>query len=128
MAEGFLRRKAGHLIDVRSAGSRPSGQVHPRAIEVMKEVGIDISGHRSKPVEPFLKEQVQVAIHVCAPSEESCPAFPPATLQRRWSFPDPASARGSDAEALARFREVRDAIGLVAGAWVDGLQDGRRLL
>src|SRR5689334_12860106 len=76
MAEGFLRQAAGAALDVQSAGSKPAGFVHPLAIKVMAEVGIDISGHRSKPLTEFLDRQVETVITVCGNADRACPIFP----------------------------------------------------
>jgi arsenate reductase len=76
MAEGVLRRAAGDLIDVQSAGSSPAGYVHPKAIEVMKEIGIDISNHTSKHMNKFLDRKVDTVVTVCGNADQACPMFP----------------------------------------------------
>ena len=76
MAEGILRQVAGDFIDVQSAGSRPAGYVHPKTIEVMREIGIDISGHTSKHMNEFLDRKVNTVITVCGNADQACPCFP----------------------------------------------------
>jgi arsenate reductase len=111
MAEAFLRHYAGERFEVCSAGLEPRG-VHPLAIRVMSEIGIDLSGHRSKPLSEFLgKISVRYAIIVCEQAERSCPRIWPFTLQRLfWPFEDPAAGRGPDEQKLKCFRAVRDRI------------------
>lgn len=109
MAEGWLEHLAGDRFLVSSAGTHPS-RVHPLAIEVMREVGVDISHHRSKSVETFWGEPFDYVITVCDAAREACPVFPHAGVQLHWSFPDPATGEGTLDEQLARFRSVRDAI------------------
>jgi arsenate reductase len=105
MAEGFLRSFAGDRFEVQSAGTRATG-VHPLATEVMREAGVDISGQRSKSVDD-VGEGWDVVVTVC---DTSCPVPPRSGLKLRWKLPDPSVARGSDAERLKVFREVRDSI------------------
>ena len=109
MAEGLLRHEAGDRFEVYSAGTRPSA-VRPEAIAVMNEIFIDISGHRSKPVEEFAGQELDYVITVCDNARESCPVFPAKTLRMHWPFEDPAIVEGSDAERKAAFRKVRDQI------------------
>lgn len=109
MAEGILRHDAGERFDVESAGTRP-GTVRPEAIEVMKEIGIDISQHRSKSVEEFAGESFDYVLTVCDNAKESCPIYPGHTNRIHHNFEDPAALSGTDAERLAIFRKVRDEI------------------
>ena len=109
MAEGLLRHDSGSRFQVWSAGTKPS-QVRPEAIEVMREVGIDISGHRSKSVDEFTGQEFDYVITVCDNAKESCPVFPGKTQRIHWSFDDPAAARGDEQARLAVFRRVRDEI------------------
>jgi arsenate reductase len=109
MAEGLLRHLAGEHFDVYSAGTKPS-VVNPLAIEAMREVGIDISTHRSKHLSKFLGQPFDYVITVCDNAAETCPVFPGKATRIHWSFPDPAAAQGTDEEKRAAFREVRDAI------------------
>jgi len=76
MAEGILRESAADLVEVHSAGSNPSGHVHPMAVQVMKEIGIDISTHRSKHMNEFLNRTVKTVITVCGNADQACPMFP----------------------------------------------------
>ena len=76
MAEGILRAAAGDLVEVYSAGSKPAGHVHPKAIAVLAEIGIDISGHTSKHMNEFLNQQVDTVITVCGNADQACPMFP----------------------------------------------------
>jgi arsenate reductase len=123
MAEGILRQAAGDLLDVRSAGSRPAGYVHPLAIRAMAEIGIDISGHHSKPMDVFLQQNVETVITVCGNADQACPMFPGQLNRHHWGFDDPAHAAGSEAEQLAVFRLVRDAMHRVFVAYAAGRRD-----
>ncbi|HYL73244.1 MAG TPA: arsenate reductase ArsC [Bryobacteraceae bacterium] len=107
MAEGLLRHDAGNRFEVESAGTK-LGQVRPEAIAVMRELGIDISGHRSKHVDEFARQQFDTVLTVCDNARESCPVFPGAARMLHRNFEDPAAAQGSDEERLAVFRRVRD--------------------
>jgi arsenate reductase len=107
MAEGLLRHEGGSDYDVFSAGTRPSS-VRPEAIAVMREVGIDISGHRSKPVDEFGGQTFDYVITVCDNARDNCPIFPGGAVRLHWSLEDPAAVEGSDAERLAAFRRIRE--------------------
>ena len=109
MAEGLLRRDAGDRFLVESAGTRP-GAVRPEAIAVMRELDIDISGHRSKHVDEFAGRTFDFVITVCDNARESCPVYFGAAQPRRlhYDFEDPAALDGSEEERLALFRRVRD--------------------
>ena len=109
MAEGLLRDMAGDAYDVASAGVAPS-HVRPEAITAMKEIGIDISSHRSKSVDEFLGKEFDFVITVCDNANEQCPVFPGKTKRIHWSFEDPAAAEGDVEERLRVFRRVRDEI------------------
>src|SRR5437763_386385 len=109
MAEGFLRHDEGDGFEVASAGVNPT-EVRPEAIEVMSEVGIDISGQRSKSVEDFTGQEFDYLITVCDNANERCPVFPGQTTRIHWSFEDPAAVAGDEATRLAVFRKVRDQI------------------
>ena len=106
MAEGLLRHDAGEQFDVESAGTKP-GIVRPEAIAAMKELGIDISGHRSKHVDEFEGQHFDYVITVCDNARESCPLFFRAEKRLHESFDDPASLNGSEGERLSLFRRVR---------------------
>jgi len=127
LAEGILRAVAGDLIEVASAGSKPAGYVHPKSIEVMKEIGIDISGHTSKHLEEFLNRNVDTVVTVCGNADQACPMFPGQVNRFHWGFEDPAHATGSDEEVLTEFRRVRDQIKLVFEAYAAGLKRGKDL-
>ncbi len=123
MAEGFLRAAAGELVNVQSAGSKPTGFVHLLAIKVMAEAGVDISGHRSKHLKEFLEQPVQTVITVCGNLDQGCPMFPGQVNRHHWPFDDPAKATGSEEEILACFRGVRDEMRRVFDAYAAGLRD-----
>ena len=107
MAEGLLRHDAGDRFDVFSAGTRP-GKVRPEAISVMRELGIDITGHRSKSVDEFVGRSFDYVLTVCDNAKESCPIFPGQAARIHRSFDDPAELQGTEDERLALFRRVRD--------------------
>lgn len=107
MAEGLLRHDAGDRFEVLSAGTRP-GHVRPEAIAAMRELGIDISAHRSKSVDEFAGQQFDYVLTVCDSAKESCPIFPGKSVRLHQSFDDPATVQGSVEERLAVFRRVRD--------------------
>ncbi len=109
MAEGLLRHLADDHFEAASAGTHPAG-LHPLAIEVMRELGIDISSHRSKKADEFAGQPFDYVVTVCDPAREACPLFPGAGRMLHWSFDDPAAAEGSREERLAVFRRVRDEI------------------
>ncbi len=107
MAEGLLRHDAGDAYEVFSAGTKPT-HVRPEAIAAMREVGIDISSHRSKSVEEFAGLDFDYVITVCDNAKESCPIFPAKTKRIHWSIEDPAAVQGSEEETLTAFRHARD--------------------
>ena len=109
MAEGLLRHLGGDRFEVFSAGTKPSF-VNPLATEAMREIGIDISGHRSKSVDEFIGKEFDYVITVCDKANEQCPIFPGDTERIHWSFIDPAEAEGNEATRLAVFRRVRNEI------------------
>jgi arsenate reductase len=123
LAEGILRAAAGDLFEVASAGSKPAGYVHPLAVRVMAEIGIDISGHRSKPLTEFLDRPVETVITVCGVADQACPMFPGQVSRHHWPFDDPAHATGTEEERLAVFRRVRDEIRRTFTAYADGRRD-----
>ena len=123
IAEGILRHAAGDLMEVHSAGSKPAGYVHPKAIQVLKEIGIDISAHTSKHMNEFLSGQVTTVITVCGNADQACPMFPGQVNRYHWGFEDPAHAVGSDEEVLNVFRKVRDQIKLVFEAYAAGYRE-----
>lgn len=109
MAEGILRHLKGSKFEVFSAGLRPS-VVNPIAIKVMAEIGIDISGHRSKSVDEFQGLGFDFVITTCDGARETCPVFPGKARHLHWGFNDPAAVKGSEEEILSAFRKVRDEI------------------
>ena len=109
MAEGFARALAGDRWEVHSAGTAPAG-LNPLAVEAMAEVGIDISGHTSKVVDPEVFKSADVVVTLCGDAAESCPLTPPGVRRIHWPLPDPARAAGTREEILAAFRAVRDDI------------------
>ncbi len=123
LAEGILRAAAGDLFDVASAGSKPAGYVHPLAIRALEEIGIDISGHRSKHMDEFLSEPIETVITVCGNADQACPMFPGQVNRYHWGFDDPAHAEGSDEEKFVMFRRVRDEIRGVFEAYAAGRRD-----
>lgn len=123
LAEGLLRAAAGDLFNVASAGSKPAGYVHPLAIVALKEIGIDISGHRSKHMNEFLDQPVETVITVCGNADQACPIYPGQVNRHHWPFEDPAHAAGTEEEKLALFRRVRDEIRRRFTAYADGRRD-----
>ena len=110
MAEGVLRLLDPDL-EVNSAGTRPAEQVHPIAVQVMEEIGIDISGQSPRAVERFIDQDFDYVITVCDEARESCPVFTGRVKNRlHMGFEDPARATGTEEEILAVFRRVRDEI------------------
>jgi arsenate reductase (thioredoxin) len=110
MAEGVLRHDGGDAFEVESAGVK-SSSVRPEAIQAMREIGIDISGHRSKSVDEFIGQDFDYVITVCDNAKESCPIFPGKTKRIHQSFEDPPPPSvGSDEQRLSIFRRVRDEI------------------
>jgi arsenate reductase (thioredoxin) len=128
LAEGILRHVAGDLFDVSSAGSKPAGYVHPKAVEVMKEIGIDISSHTSKHLNEFLGQKVDTVITVCGNADQACPTFPGQANRYHWGFDDPAHARGTEEKILALFRRVRDQIRLVFEAYAAGYREKKIII
>jgi len=119
MAEGLLRHTAGDRFEVFSAGTEKT-RVQPLAIEVMRELGIDISGHTSKTLEAFTGQNFDYVITVCDSANESCPLFTGITKRIHWSFDDPSAGGGTEEERIPSFRRVRDEIrerirGFIAG-------------
>jgi len=134
MAEGFLRAAAGDIVEVCSAGSKPAGCIHPLAIQVMREAGIDLSAppYRCKSWNEFLEadetKAITTVITVCGAADEACPIFPGQVNRHHWPFDDPARATGGADEKLAEFRRVRDQIKQVFHAYAAGLRECRRTI
>lgn len=126
MAEAILANAAGGLMEVHSAGSNPAGYVHPKAIAVLKEIGIDISGNQSKHMNDFMNRDITTVITVCGNADQACPMFPGQVNRHHWGFDDPAHATGSEEEILNEFRRVRDQIKLVFEAYAAGFRESRQ--
>jgi len=109
MAEGFLRHHAADRFEAYSGGAE-ARKLNPTAVDVMREVGIDISGHHSKDVAEFLGQSFHFIIRVCDKVKETCPVLPGAIWYLDWRLEDPASAKGSPNERMTVFRRVRDEI------------------
>ena len=110
MAEGILRNAADDVAEVFSAGSKPAGYVHPNAIEALKDIGIDISGHSSKHLDQYLNAGIDVVITVCDNANESCPVFPGDVKRFHWPFEDPPKAAREGESEMDAFRRIRDQI------------------
>jgi len=119
MAEGLLRSMAGDRFDVLSAGTKPS-YVRPEAIAAMRELGIDLTSHRSKSVDEFAGQAFDYVITVCDNARESCPVFPANTKRIHWSFEDPAAVEGEEAVRLSAFRDIRDQIAARVRQFLEG--------
>ncbi len=114
MAEGYLRARHSELFDVGSAGTELRA-VNPLAVVVMKEIGIDISGHRPKLIDEFFDRGADIVVTVCDSDHRACPFFPNAKTIIHVAFPDPSSCTGTSDECLPVFRQIRDAI----ITWID---------
>jgi arsenate reductase len=123
LAEGVLRAVAGDFLTVASAGSKPAGYVQPLAVQVMREIGIDLAHHTSKHMDTFLGGPVETVITVCGNADQACPVYPGQVNRHHWPFDDPAHATGTEDEKLAVFRRVRDEIRRVFSAYADGRRD-----
>ena len=121
MAEALLRQAAAGRFAVESAGTEPDA-LHPLAVRAMAELGVDISSQRSKDVRRFVEDQFDYLITVCDEAGERCPVFPAAARQLHWSLPDPSAARGSEAERLAAFRDVRDRLASLISEFLLGAE------
>lgn len=128
LAEGILRSVAGDFLNVRSAGSKPAGFVHPLAVAAMAEIQIDISGHTSKNMNEFMHEEVETVITVCGHVDQDCPVFPGQVNRHHWPFEDPARAEGTEEERLAVFRRVRNEIRRTFVAYAQGRRDQRKVV
>ena len=118
MAEAFLRKYAGDHFEVYSAGFEPR-PMHPYTIQVMRELGYDLSGQHPKDLSQYLgKVHFGIVITVCAKAEEQCPTIPGVGTRMYWPFEDPAAFQGTEEEKLAKFREIRDKINEKTKAWL----------
>jgi len=123
MAEAFLKELGGDRFEVMSAGIEP-GTLNPYVVEVMKEIGIDISGNKVNDVFDFFKKGIMFsyAITVCdEANSERCPIFPGHTTRIHWGFPDPSAVQGSDAEKLQAIRKIRDEIKAKVESWIPSI-------
>lgn len=125
LAEGILKTLLGDAFRIESAGSTPAGYVHPLAIRVLVEIGIDISGNRSKHLDEFSHEDIDTVITVCGNVDHACPMVPGQVNRHHFPFDDPAHAEGTEEEQLEVFRRVRDEIQAVFGAYAAGRLDER---
>jgi arsenate reductase len=107
MAEGWTRHLGGDRVDVLSGGTQPAPEVHPLAIQVMDEMGIDISSQRPKDVDVFVGQTFHYIITTCDHAKEHCPFFPGNAKRDHWGIVDPADATGTDGERLEAFRSAR---------------------
>ena len=110
MAEGFFRHYGGDKVEVYSAGLSPKG-VHPLAIKVMAEVGIDISKQTSNHLSEYNGQEFDYLITVCDNAAANCPSFPGEGIRLHWPFADPANATGTEEDVKREFRRIRDQIG-----------------
>lgn len=124
MAEALLRSYGNGRFTVSSAGTEAT-RVNPFAIQAMQELGIDISGARSKHLNEFIEHEFEYVITVCDNAAETCPMFPGRAERIHWSFPDPSAVEGSDDERLSAFRTVRDDIAEQIHKWVNEARPGR---
>lgn len=123
MAEGLLRALGGPAYQVFSAGTQPRS-VHPLAIQAMAELDIDLHAHWSKGIADFDEQPpMDLVVTVCDEAAETCPFFPRALRQEHWGFPDPSAATGTDEERLAVFRQVRDAINVRIGLFLESAHE-----
>ena len=125
LAEGILRAALTDDFRVESAGSKPAGYVHPKAIAALAELGIDIAHHASKHMNEFLTRDIHTVITVCGNADQACPMFPGQVNRYHWGFSDPAHATGTEEEIMAEFRRVRDEIKLVFEAYAAGYREAR---
>ncbi|HKK20428.1 MAG TPA: arsenate reductase ArsC [candidate division Zixibacteria bacterium] len=117
IAEGFFRHYGEESVEVFSAGLEPKG-VNPRAVSVMKEVGIDISEQTSDHISKYIKDSFDFVITVCDNAAERCPVFPGQGTKLHWPFEDPADVSGSDEEIMSAFRQVRDRMDRKIRGWL----------
>lgn len=124
MAEGLLRQAGGEKFEVASAGIDPSF-VRPEAIEAMREIGIDISSHRSKSIDEFREQPFDYVITVCDNANQECPMFPGASQRIHWSIKDPAAVEGDNQTRLDAFRLARNELQERLSDFVEVAQDAR---
>ena len=120
MAEGLLRDMAGDRLDVESAGTKPSA-VRPEAIAALREIGIDISAHRSKSLNEFSGQTFDYVLTVCDSARDACPVFPGPAQRFHWSFEDPAAVSGPEHLRIEAFRRIRDEIHEALTKWLHNM-------
>ena len=125
IAEGILRACAGDLFEVFSAGSKPKGEVHPLAIKVLKEIGIDASDHTSEHLDMYLDKGIHTVITVCGNADQACPNFSGTINRYHWGFEDPPHAQLEGESELDAFRRIRDEIKLVFEAYAAGYREAK---
>lgn len=125
MAEGFARELGKGIIEVYSAGLLPAGVVHPGAIAVMKESGIDISLQNSKAIDPELLHAMDIIVTLCGNAEASCPMPPPQIRRLHWPIDDPTGAVGTGENVMSEFRKTRDDIHRRVSTLIQSLDAGR---
>ena len=124
MAEGFAKALGAAAVEAYSAGVDPAGHVHPRAVAVMKELGIDISGQTSKGIDPELLLKMDMVITLCGNAEASCPVTPPRIKKAHWPIEDPVKATGPEQDIMEAFRKARDEIRTRTVQLIKELRDG----
>jgi arsenate reductase len=117
MAEAFTRHYGDDRVEVYSAGNEPS-RVHPLAVQVMAESGLDISDARSKSMNEFIGQEFDYVITVCDRANETCPVFPGDPERIHWSFEDPSAGEGAEEERLKAFRDVRNVLNMRLQTWL----------
>ncbi|MCH8476014.1 MAG: arsenate reductase ArsC, partial [Opitutales bacterium] len=125
LAEGILRAAADDLFEVFSAGSNPKGHVHPLAIEALREIGIDASGHQSEHLDKYLNAGINTVITVCGNADQACPTFPGKVNRYHWGFEDPPHAVREGETERDAFRRIRDQIKLVFEAYAAGYREAK---
>ncbi len=124
MAEALWEKLGNGEWQSESAGSKPSGYVHPLAVQAMQELDIDISEYASKSLEQFQEQSFNLVVTVCNNAKEACPVFPGAKETLHWPFDDPADATGTEEEKMAMFRRVRDEIKESIQAYLNTIKNG----
>ena len=128
IAEGILRACAGDLFEIFSAGLKPKGKVHPLALKVLKEIGIDASDHTSDHLNIYLGKDINTVITVCGNADQACPYFPRAVSRYHWGFEDPPHTQNNEESELDAFRRIRDEIKLVFEAYAAGYREAKSSL
>ena len=123
IAEGWARHIGGDSVIVQSAGIEAHGK-NPRAIEVMREIGIDISGQESTIVNEGMLQDADVVVTVCGHADEQCPLLPPGITKLHWPLPDPAKATGTEQQIMTAFRATRDEIKVRVDELLESIEAG----